>query len=118
MAIFFIKPLLLFIYGEKILSFFDPLKFMIGAAAFYFLRVYLSNILIAQDRQRFIFVTFCSGLAFNIFLNIDLIPLHGIAAGGIALLLSEIEMCGAMLFFIRKQSMKEMSVDHRLKRAS
>ena len=101
-AILFIKPILLFIYGEKMLPSIDPLRYMIGAATVYFLRIYLSNILIAQDRQKIMFVTFCTGLVFNLFLNIDLIPIYGVTAGGIAMLLSEIEMCGLLLFFIKK----------------
>ena len=104
LAILFIKPILLFIYGEKMLPSIDPLRFMIGAASVYFLRIYLSNILIAQDRQRLMFITLCTGLLFNIFLNIDLIPIYGVATGGLALLLSEIEMCGLMLFFVRKNT--------------
>lgn len=101
-AIWFVKPILLFIYGEKMLPSIDPLRFMIGAASIYFLRVYLGNILIAQDRQKYMFIAICIGLVFNILLNVQLIPVYGFTAGGLVLLLSEIGMCGVMLFFIRK----------------
>lgn len=102
-AIWFVQPILLFIYGEKMLPSIEPLRFMIGAASVYFLRVYLGNILIAQDRQKYMFVAICTGLVFNIFLNINLIPAYGFAAGGFVLLLGEIEMCGVMWFFIRRR---------------
>lgn len=102
-AILFVKPILLFIYGEKMLPSIDPLRFMIGAASVYFLRVYLGNILIAQDRQKYMFIAICTGLVFNILLNIHLIPVYGFMAGGLVLLLSEIEMCGVMLYFIRRR---------------
>jgi O-antigen/teichoic acid export membrane protein len=103
-AILFVKPLILFIYGEKMLPSIDPLRFMIPSGAVYFLRIYLGNILIAQDRQKCMFIALSTGLLFNIFLNVDLIPLHGVMIGGLALLLSEIEMCGVMLIFIRRES--------------
>jgi O-antigen/teichoic acid export membrane protein len=101
-AILIVKPLILLIYGTKMLPSVDPLRFMIGAGGIHFMRVYLSNMLIAQDRQKHMFIAICTGLLFNIIFNIDTIPLFGITTGGLTLLLSEIGMCGLMLSFIKQ----------------
>lgn len=102
-AVAFVKPIILFIYCEKMLPSIDPLRFMIGAGAVCFLRVYLGNILIAQDRQKYMFVAMSAGLLLNIYFIIDLIPEYGFTAGGIALLLGEVVICGVMLMSIGKE---------------
>jgi len=96
LAILFAEPIITLIYGEKMLPAIEPMKFLIGAGVVYFLRVYLGNILIAQDRQKLMFAAVGVGLLFNIFLNISLIPVYGFVTGGVALVLSEIIICGLM----------------------
>ncbi len=103
-AILLAKPIITLIYGEKMLSAIEPMKFLIGAGVVYFLRVYLGNILIAQDRQKFMFVAVGIGLLFNILLNISLIPVYGFVMGGVALVLSEIIICGLMWLYTQRGS--------------
>lgn len=103
-AILLAKPIITLIYGEKMLPAIDPMKFLIGAGVVYFLRVYLGNILIAQDRQRLMFAAVGVGLLFNIILNISLIPLYGFVTGGIALMLSEIIICSLMWVYTQRGS--------------
>jgi O-antigen/teichoic acid export membrane protein len=103
-AILLAKPIITLIYGEKMLPAIEPMKFLIGAGVVYFLRVYLGNILIAQDRQKFMFAAVGVGLLFNIFLNIFLIPVYGFVTGGVALVLSEITICGLMWIYTQRGS--------------
>jgi O-antigen/teichoic acid export membrane protein len=95
-AILLAKPIITLIYGEKMLPAIAPMQFLIGAGVVYFVRVYLGNILIAQDRQKLMFAAVGVGLLLNIFLNILLIPVYGFVTGGVALVLSEIIICGLM----------------------
>jgi O-antigen/teichoic acid export membrane protein len=101
-AILLAKPIITLIYGEKMLPAIEPMKFLIGAGVVYFLRVYLGNILIAQDRQKWMFVAVGVGLLCNIFLNIFLIPVYGFVTGGVALAFSEIIICGLMWIYTRR----------------
>ncbi len=102
LAILLAKPIITLIYGDKMLPAIEPMKFLIGAGVVYFLRVYLGNILIAQDRQKLMFASVGIGLLFNIFLNIFLIPLYGFVTGGVALVSSEIIICGLMWISTQK----------------
>ena len=77
---------------------------MIGAGVVYFLRVYMGNILIAQDRQKLMFLAVGVGLLFNICLNIFSIPVYGFVTGGVALVLSEIIICGLMWMYTQRGS--------------
>ena len=103
-AILLAEPIITLIYGEKMLPAIAPMNFLIGAGVVYILRVYLGNILIAQDRQRLMFVAVGVGLLFNIFLNIFMIPIYGFVTGGVALLLSELIICGLMRMYARRGS--------------
>jgi O-antigen/teichoic acid export membrane protein len=102
MAILLATPIITLIYGEKMLPAIEPMKFLIGAGVVYFLRVYMGNMLIAQDRQKFMFAAVGVGLVFNIVLNISLIPVYGFVTGGVALLISEIIICGLMWIYTQR----------------
>lgn len=104
LAILLAKPIITLIYGEKMLPAIEPMKFLIGAGVVYFLRVYLGNILIAQDRQKLMFVAAGVGLLFNIFLNISLIPVYGFVMGGVSLVFSELIICGLMWIYTQRGS--------------
>jgi O-antigen/teichoic acid export membrane protein len=62
----------------------------------------MGNMLIAQDRQKLMFAAVGVGLLFNIVLNIFLIPVYGFVMGGVALLLSEIIICGLMWIYTQR----------------
>lgn len=104
LAILFAKPIITLIYGEKMFPAIEPMRFLIAAGVVYFLRVYVGNILIAQDRQKLMFAAVGVGLLFNIFLNVFLIPVYGFVTGGVALALSEIIICGLMWIYTQRGS--------------
>jgi O-antigen/teichoic acid export membrane protein len=62
----------------------------------------LTNILIAKNMQKWVFVSVMMGLAVNLVLNWLLIPRIGFAQAGMNLLISEVIILASEIYYIRR----------------
>jgi len=96
---YYAKDGILIVYGEKMLPSLDVLKVLLWVGAINFLRVYISNILIAKQKQRYVFFAALAGLIINSLLNYFFIPWFNISGAGFSLIVSEITMVVILLLF-------------------
>jgi O-antigen/teichoic acid export membrane protein len=96
---YFAKDGILIVYGEKMLPSLDVLRVLLWVGVINFLRVYISNILIAKQKQRYVFFAALAGLIINSILNYFFIPYFNISGAGFSLIVSEIAMVVILLLF-------------------
>ena len=96
---YYAKDGILIVYGEKMLPSLDVLRILLWVGVVNFLRVYLSNILIAKQNQRYVFFAALAGLMMNSLLNYIFIPRFNISGAGLSLIVSEITMVAILLLF-------------------
>jgi O-antigen/teichoic acid export membrane protein len=96
---YYAKEIILIVYGEKMLPSLDVLRVLLWVGVVNFFRVYISNILIAKQKQRYVFFAALAGLIINSLLNYFFIPRFNIFGAGFSLIVSEIAMVVILLLF-------------------
>lgn len=101
---YYAKDGILIVYGEKMLPSLDVLRVLLWVGVINFLRVYISNILIAKQKQRYVFFAALAGLFINSLLNFFFIPRFNISGAGFSLIVSEITMVVILLLFQHRRN--------------
>jgi O-antigen/teichoic acid export membrane protein len=101
---YFAKDVILIVYGEKMLPSLEVLRVLLWVGVINFLRVYISNILIAKQKQRYVFFAALAGLIINFLLNYFFIPRFNISGAGFSLIVSEITMVVILLLFQHRRN--------------
>jgi O-antigen/teichoic acid export membrane protein len=78
------------IYGEKYVRSAPILTWMIWAGVINYFRIYLTNILIARNKQKWVFYSVLAGLMVNLAMNVFLLPSLGFGFAAISLLVAEV----------------------------
>lgn len=101
---YYAKEVILIVYGEKMLPSLEVLRVLLWVGVINFLRVYISNILIAKQKQRYVFFAALAGLIINFLLNYFFIPWFNISGAGFSLIVSEITMVVILLLFQHREN--------------
>lgn len=88
------------IYGTNYLIAGSAMAILIWAGVINYFRILLSNLLVAQSKQKYTFYAVLVGMLLNLGLNYFLIPIYGFSAAATSLLISEGIILGVTLCFI------------------
>lgn len=97
------EPIILWIYGARMIPSAIALQWLVWAGAANFLKVYAGNLIIARNRQRYMLYAVAGGLILNIVLNLYLIPRFSFPGAAAALVVSELGSVGLLLLFLKTE---------------
>ena len=86
----FAKLIILILYGNQFLNSINALKIIVWYTTFSYMGAVRNVWILAQNKQKFLWVINLSGAIFNIILNFTFIPLWGINGAAVASLLTQI----------------------------
>lgn len=86
------NEIILAVYGTKMLPSLDALRLLLWTSVIFFMRGYFSNLLIANQAQKYLFYCMIVGLVVNIGSNLMLIPRWNISGAAWSLIFSEISI--------------------------
>lgn len=101
------ERIILLLYGAGMLPSAIALQWLVWAGVANFLKVYVGNLAIIRNRQKYMLYSYTGGLILNIGLNLFLIPRFSFPGAAAALVVSELGSLGLLLLFLE---MKRRSI--------
>ena len=97
------ERIILLLYGAGMLPSTIALQWLVWAGVANFLKVYVGNLAIIRNRQKYMLYSVTGGLILNIGLNLYLIPRFSFPGAAAALVVSELGSLGLLLLFLKKK---------------